>query len=102
VREIMATIKTGDVEYPILGVKRVVLETAEQVLYSSNHGKDLSTDEKIVLSKSALQTAHKKYDVLPLFLEDEVKLDDTYNLKVLIQKTKGSISSTICTMSLPL
>jgi hypothetical protein len=88
VQERMTTIKIGNVEYPILGAKRVVSETAEQVLYAKDDRKNLSTDEKTVLFKSAVQTAHKKYDVLPLSLEDEDKLDDTYNLEVLVQKTK--------------
>jgi hypothetical protein len=32
--------------------------------------------------------AHKKYDILPLSLLDEDKLDDSCNLEVLVQKTK--------------
>jgi hypothetical protein len=88
VPEIMATIKIGNVDYPILGAKRVVSKTAEQVLYSKDDRKNLSTDEKTVLFKTAVQTAHKKYDVFSLSLEDEDKLDDTYNLEVLVQKAK--------------
>ena len=84
----MTTIKIGDVEYPILCAKRVISETAEQVLYSKDDRKNLSTDEKTILFKSAVPMAHKKYDILSLSLEDEDKLDDTYNLEVLVQKTK--------------
>jgi hypothetical protein len=32
--------------------------------------------------------AHKKYNILPLSLKDEDKLNDMYNLEVLVQKTK--------------
>jgi hypothetical protein len=75
-------------EYPILGTKRVVYKTAEQVLYAKDEQKNLITDERTVLFKSAVQTVHKKYDVLPLSLEDKDKHNDTYNLEVLVQKTK--------------
>jgi hypothetical protein len=88
VRQIMATIKIGERNYPILGSKREVSETMGQVLYAKGDRKNLSTDEKTVLFKNAFQTAHKKYDILPLSLKDKDKLDDTYNLEVLVQKTK--------------
>jgi hypothetical protein len=39
----MTTIKIGDAEYPIFGAKRVVSDTAEQVLYSKDERKNLST-----------------------------------------------------------
>jgi hypothetical protein len=76
--DVMSTIKIGDdVEYPILGAKkRALSNSAEQVLYNNtkDERKNLSTDEITVLFKSAMQLAHKKYDVLPLLLKDEDKL----------------------------
>jgi hypothetical protein len=46
------------------------------------------SDERQILFKSAAATVHKKDDVMPLLLDDEDKLNDTYNLEVLVQMTK--------------
>jgi hypothetical protein len=55
--DIMSTIKIGDVEFPMLGAKkRALSNTAEQVLYNTkDERKNLSTDERTVLFKSAMQ-----------------------------------------------
>ena len=58
------------------------------MLYKKGDRDGLSTDERQILFKSATATVHKKYDVMPLSLDDKDKLDDTYNLEVLVQRTK--------------
>jgi hypothetical protein len=70
---LMITTKIGDVEHRILRAKRVVSETAEQVLYAKDKRKYLSTDERTVLFQSAIQLAHKNYDILPLSLKTKTK-----------------------------
>jgi hypothetical protein len=81
-------ITIGGVEYKTPAAKKTVSDTAEQVLYRKADREALSTDERQLLFKSATQTVHKKYDVMPLSLDDEDKLDDTYNLEVHVQRTK--------------
>jgi hypothetical protein len=58
------------------------------VLYKKGDRDGLSTVERQILFKSATATVHKKYEVMPLSLDDEDKIDNTYNLKVLVQRTK--------------
>jgi hypothetical protein len=84
----MTMIMIGGVEYETRAAEKTVSDTAEQVLYRKTDREALSTDERQLLFKSATQTVHKKYDVMPLSLDDEDKLDDTYNLEVLVQRTK--------------
>ena len=84
----MTKIMIGGIEYETHAVKKTVSDTAEQVLYKKGDRAALSTDERQILFKSATATVHKKYDVIPLSLDDEDKLDDTYNLEVLVQRTK--------------
>jgi hypothetical protein len=83
----MSKIMIVGIEYKTHAVKKIVSDTAEQVLYKKGDRDGLSTDERQILFKSAT-TVHKKYDVMPLSLDDEDKLDDTYNLEVLVQGTK--------------
>jgi hypothetical protein len=85
---IMTKIMIGGVEYETHAVKKIVSDTAEQVLYKKGDRDGLSTDERQILFKSATSTVHNKYDVMPLSLNDEDKLDHTYNLEVLVQRTK--------------
>jgi hypothetical protein len=44
----MTTIKIVEREYPILGSKREVSKTAEQILYAKDNRKNLSPDEETV------------------------------------------------------
>jgi hypothetical protein len=75
-------------EYETHAVKKTISDTAEQVLYKKGDRDGLSTDERQILFKSATATVHKTYEVMPLLLDDNDKLDNTYNLEVLVQRTK--------------
>jgi hypothetical protein len=86
-------------KYDILGTKREVSEAAKQVLYSKEDQEKLGTNERTIMFKTLL---HKKFEILPLSLEDEVKLDNMNNPEVLIQKSKFNISNTPCVISLQL
>jgi hypothetical protein len=84
----MTTVEIDGVVYQKLETKKVISKTAERVLYKKDDRKTLSVNERTTLFKSAVSKAHKLYDLMPLSLDDEDKLDDAYNLKVLVQKTK--------------
>jgi hypothetical protein len=54
-------------------------------------GRDkLSEDKRAKLFKKAANLTHKKYEIMPLLLEDVDKLKDTYNLDVLIKYIRRS------------
>jgi hypothetical protein len=53
--------------------------------------KNLSEDKRNDLFEKATKTAHTKYDLISLSLTDEDKLDDRYNLSMLIGKTKDHL-----------
>jgi hypothetical protein len=95
---IMSKIMIGGIEYETHAVKKIVSDTAEQVLYKKGDRDGLSTDKRQILFKSATSTVHKKYDVIPLSLDDEDKLDDT--LRFSFRERNENISNTICTMCL--
>ena len=57
---IMTKIMIGGIEYEIHAVKKIVLDTAEQVLYKRGDRDALSTDERQILFESATGLAHKK------------------------------------------
>jgi hypothetical protein len=84
----MTKIMIGGVEYKTHAIKKTVPDTVEQVLYKKGDRDGLSTDERQILFKSVTATVHKKYEVMPMSLNDEDKLDDPYNLEVLVQRTK--------------
>ena len=47
------------------------------------------TEEKCSdLYEKATKTVHRKYNTISLSLTDESKLDDTYNLEMLVRKTR--------------
>jgi hypothetical protein len=64
-------------------------ETAH-VLHAKTARDKLSEDERAKLFEKASNLAHKKYEIMPLSLEDADKLDDTYNLDVLIKYTRSA------------
>ena len=64
---IMTKIMIGGVEYETHAVKKIILDTAEQVLYKKGDRDGLSTNERQILFKSATSTVHKKYDGMPLY-----------------------------------
>jgi hypothetical protein len=59
-------------------------------LHKSDARANLTADDRASLFEKAVKTAHKKYELMPLSLEDADKLDDAYNLDVLIKYTKRS------------
>jgi hypothetical protein len=60
---------------------------AAHILHAKTARDKLSEDERAKLFEKAGKLAHKKYEIMPLLLEDADKLDDTYNLDVLIKYT---------------
>jgi hypothetical protein len=64
------------------------LAKANQVLYKNTDRNKLPTDDRVALLEKATKQAHKKYEIMPLSLDDEDKLNDTYNLDFLIKKMK--------------
>jgi hypothetical protein len=85
---VMLTVEIDGVTYEKLESKKSLSKTSETVLFKKEDRPNLSVDERTVLFKSAVAKAHKLYDLMPLSLDDEDKLDDTYNLEVLVGKTK--------------
>jgi hypothetical protein len=75
------------VQYSRCAAKKTVNESDDQVLHKKQNREKLTADERTKLFKEATQLQHKKYDYVPMALNDEDKLDDTYNLDVLINKT---------------
>jgi hypothetical protein len=68
--------------------KKSVNEEDDQVLHRNKDRAKLPTDEHTKLFKEATQLKHKKDGYVPMALNDEDKLDDTYkNLDKLINKT---------------
>jgi hypothetical protein len=73
------------------GVVYIVLtKELAHVAFAKASRDGLSEDERAKLFEKAANLAHKKYEIMPLSLEDADKLDDTYNLDVLIKYTMKS------------
>jgi hypothetical protein len=85
---VMLTVEIDGVTYKKCESKKSLSKTSETVLFKKEDRPNLSVDKQTVLFKSAVAKAHKLYDLMPLSLDDEDKLDDTYNLEVLVGKTK--------------
>jgi hypothetical protein len=85
-----STVVINGVTYQRRSAPKTILVKACQVLYKKADRENLPTDERVALFEKATKLAHKKYEIMPLSLEDEDKLDDTYNLDILIKKTKRS------------
>jgi hypothetical protein len=81
---VILTNKIDDVMYEKRESKKSLSKTSKTVLFK----KEDPPNERTVLFKSAVAKAHKLYDLMPLSLDDEDKLNDTYNLEVLVGKTK--------------
>jgi hypothetical protein len=62
--------------------------TLNEVLYKKEARARLSEKECTDLFEKMTRIVHRKFDLLPLTLSDEDKLDDTYNLGMLIQRTR--------------
>ena len=85
----MTTLEIAGIVYTKNATKKVVSETVvEQVLLKKQDRAKLPTEDRTSLFEKATKQGHKKFDLLPLALNDEEKLDDTYSLEVLIRKMK--------------
>ena len=62
----------------------------EEVLYRKEERNKLTEDKLADLYDKATKTKHKKFDFINLTLNDEDKLDDTYNLDMIIRKMRSS------------
>jgi hypothetical protein len=83
------SIVLAGVTYTKNATKKVVSETiVEQVLHKKQDREKLPAEDRTSLFEKAVKNGHKKFDLLPLALNDEEKLDDTYSLEVLIRKMK--------------
>ena len=60
------------------------------VLHAKEDRDNLTADDRASIFEKAVKLQHKQYDLMPLSLEDADKLDDAYNLDVLIKYTKQS------------
>jgi hypothetical protein len=85
----MVSITLAGVSYTKNATKKVVSDTiVEQVLHKKQDRVKLPAEDRTSLFEKAVKQGHKKFDLLPLALNDEEKLDDTYSLEVLIRKMK--------------
>jgi hypothetical protein len=67
-----------------------ILDETDEVLHKKDDRAKLTADDRASLFEKAVKLSHKKYEPMPLSLEDADKLDDAYNLDVLIKYTKRS------------
>jgi ferredoxin-fold anticodon binding domain-containing protein len=84
----MTTLILDGVTYTRNTTKKAVSARIEPVLHKKQDRAKLPPEDRTSLFEKATKTAHKKFDLLPLALNDEEKLDDTYSLDVLIRKMK--------------
>lgn len=59
-------------------------------LYKKEQRKILTPDKLQELFVNASKKQHKKYDLIPMSMNDEDQLDDTYNLDILVRQTRDS------------
>lgn len=79
----------GSVMIEINDDKGEVVE-GDEVLYRKEERNKLTEDKLADLYDKATKTKHKKFDFINLTLSDEDKLDDTYNLDMIIRKMRSS------------
>jgi hypothetical protein len=97
---VMLTLEIDNMTYKKCESKKSLSKTSETVLFKKEDRPNLSINKRTALFKSAAAKAHKLYDLMPLFLDDKDKLDNTYNLKVLVGETKRAhFWYNICIMS---
>jgi hypothetical protein len=58
---------------------KIILDVADEVLHKKDARINLTADDRASLFKKAVKLLHKKYEPMPLLLEDTDKLDDAYN-----------------------
>jgi hypothetical protein len=79
----------GNFKISINTTKTDVADIGEEVLYPKEDRVKLSPEKLAELFDKATRARHKKYDFINLTLTDEDKLDDTYNIDMLIRRTKN-------------
>ena len=79
----------GNFKISINTTKAEVSDIGDEVLYPKEDRKRLSPEKLAELFDKATRTRHKKYDFINLTLADEDKLDDTYNIDMLVRRTKN-------------
>jgi hypothetical protein len=68
---------------------KTLVESQGEILYPKSLRDGLKTLNKLSdLYEKACKQHHTKYELMSLSLSDEEKLDDTYNLELLIRKTR--------------
>jgi hypothetical protein len=60
----------------------------EQIIHKKEDRQSLTKEKLAELYEKSTKTIHRKYDLIPLALSDKDKLDDTYNLEMLVRKTR--------------
>jgi len=80
----------GSLSIKIKSTKTNISDDGEEILYPKEDRAKLSSDKLAELFDKATRTRHKKYDFINLTLSDEDKLDDTYNLDMLVRRTKNA------------
>ena len=84
------TVTYGSFSIKVNPSKAIISEDGEEILYPKEDRVKLSSDKLAELFDKATRTRHKKYDFINLTLSDEDKLDDTYNLDMLVRRTKNA------------
>ena len=80
----------GSLSIRIKQTKENISDDGEEILYPKEDRAKLSSDKLAELFDKATRERHKKYDFINLTLSDEDKLDDTYNLDMLVRRTKNA------------
>jgi hypothetical protein len=71
-------------------------KVTEQILHKKEDRQSLTKEEKLAaLYEKATKTVHQKYDLIPLTLSNEDKLNDTYNLEMLVRKTRQAHTDSV-------
>jgi hypothetical protein len=65
-----------------------VLTPEDEVLYHKEDRAQLSEEKKVEFFDKITKQAHRQFDLVPLTLTNESKLDDMYNLDMLVRKTR--------------
>ena len=83
-----STVSFGNLSIKVNATKTRISDDGEEILYPKEDRAKLSSDKLAELFDKATRERHKKYDFINLTLSDEDKLDDTYNLDMLVRRTK--------------
>jgi hypothetical protein len=65
-----------------------VLTPEDEVLYHKEDCAQLIEEKKVEFFDKITKQAHRQFDLVPLTLTNKSKLDDTYNLDMLVRKTR--------------